>query len=425
MVKYDVLVIGSGPAGLAAAQELNDSDFRIALLDAGRSVHERDKDDPDDMTCGHGGAGLYSDGKFSFFPSATALWRLPHRAALQQAYQWTSNTLSPLGLDVPPFPNSPDQYTVGNGEWVLKEYPSSYLDLPTRLSLTEKLVSTLTCDVLTETHVESAVYDKVRGTHMVRCSNPDRGELILEADRVLLATGRFGPLHLDGLVDSWTFKRLEVGVRIRQPAKRAFFSDMRQLDPKLRFLNPGRHTEWRTFCACREGEAVLTRTQGLWTVSGRADGPDTGDSNIGFNTRIESPEIARAGLERLLKAASNHEGAFTVPLAAVLNREVGAEELMGRVYGKEVYELVREGLVRLSERFPDVRDETTELIGPTLEGVGWYPQVDGDLKSPDSPLWIAGDACGLFRGIVAAMISGYYAALTLKKSRCLQEETSA
>lgn len=424
MEKYDVLIIGSGPAGLAAAQELNGNEFRIALLDAGRSVYERDRDHPDDMASGHGGAGLYSDGKFSFFPSATALWRLPDRAALHQAYQWTSDTLGSLGLDVPPFPESPDQYTAGNGEWVLKEYPSSYLDLPARLSLTEKLVSTLSCEVLTETQVESTVYDEARRTHVVRCSNPGRGELVLEADRLLLATGRFGPLHLDGLVDSWTFKRLEVGVRIRQPAKRAFFADMRQLDPKLRFLTPGRQTEWRTFCACREGEAVLTRTQGLWTVSGRADGPRTGDSNIGFNTRIESPEIARAGLDHLLQTASRREGAFTVPLAPVLDREAATEELMHKIYGHEVYELLREGLVRISERFPAVRDEATELIGPTLEGVGWYPKVDGDLKSPDSPLWIAGDACGLFRGIVAAMISGCYAALTVKKSRSPQEEVS-
>lgn len=28
----------------------------------------------------------------------------------------------------------------------------------------------------------------------------------------------------------------------------------------------------------------------------------------------------------------------------------------------------------------------------------------------ESPAWVAGDSCGLFRGIVAAMISGHYAA---------------
>ncbi|WP_082126899.1 FAD-dependent oxidoreductase [Allosalinactinospora lopnorensis] len=417
MLKYDVLVIGAGPAGLAAAQELDNEGQRIALLDSGRSVQERDRHHPEDMTCGHGGAGLFSDGKFSFFPSASALWRLPDREALRRAYDWTSEILTPLGLDVPPFPESPDQYSAGKGEWVLKEYPSSYLDLPTRLALTDKLVSTLGCDVLTQTHVESAAYDGERQAHVVRCSRPGGDPFDLEAKRLLVATGRFGPLHLSGLVRSWTFKRLEAGVRIRQPADRAFFADLGQLDPKLRFLTPEQTTEWRTFCACRRGEAVLTRTQGLWTVSGRADGPPTSESNIGFNTRVEVPEIARDGLQRLLRAASSSDGAFTLPLADVLARTSTAEQLMSRTYGEEVYELIRSGLVRISERFPAIRDEETALIGPTLEGVGWYPQVDGDLRSPDAPLWVAGDACGLFRGIVAAMISGYYAARTLKKTR--------
>jgi hypothetical protein len=35
--------------------------------------------------------------------------------------------------------------------------------------------------------------------------------------------------------------------------------------------------------------------------------------------------------------------------------------------------------------------------------------VDGGLRLLDVPAWVAGDACGLFRGIVAAMISGHYA----------------
>jgi len=33
---------------------------------------------------GIGGAGLYSDGKLSFFPSSTELWLLPDQKALKQ-----------------------------------------------------------------------------------------------------------------------------------------------------------------------------------------------------------------------------------------------------------------------------------------------------------------------------------------------------
>lgn len=69
-----------------------------------------------------------------------------------------------------------------------------------------------------------------------------------------------------------------------------------------------------------------------------------------------------------------------------------------------------QGLQRLISKFPVINHPDTRLIGPTLEGIGWYPTVDGDLKLSDAPLWVAGDACGLFRGIVSAFISGHYAA---------------
>jgi hypothetical protein len=39
------------------------------------------------LTTGVGGCGLYSDGKFSFFPSATQLWQLRTRAALAASYE--------------------------------------------------------------------------------------------------------------------------------------------------------------------------------------------------------------------------------------------------------------------------------------------------------------------------------------------------
>jgi len=57
-------------------------------------------------------------------------------------------------------------------------------------------------------------------------------------------------------------------------------------------------------------------------------------------------------------------------------------------------------------------------MGPTIEGIGWYPKVDntlnynpsetGSTNGPKSNVWVCGDATGLFRGIVPAMISGFY-----------------
>jgi uncharacterized FAD-dependent dehydrogenase len=413
---FDVAIIGAGPAGLAAACRLAGSGQRVLLLDAGKSVLERDRYAAADLTRGHGGAGLFSDGKFSFFPSASELWTLPQTADLEAAYTWTCGLLGSFGLDTPPFPEHPAAYTVGTGEWLLKDYPSDYLPLTARLELTADLVTATDAIVRTEVEVMTAHYDEADTfTLSLRSrggpADTAEGELpSIRARRLILTSGRFGPLGLQSLTEGHRFQRLEVGFRIEQPAERAFFRDMKQLDPKLRFREDGGRVEWRTFCACRDGEATLTETQGLWTVSGRSDCPPTGRSNVGFNTRILDEKVARRAMTSALAVMADQDSAFRVPLSSILAGEADGIATLDSVYGRELREFMTAGLSRLVASFPSIEDAETQLIGPTLEGVGWYPQVDGDLRLLDVPAWVAGDACGLFRGIVAAMISGHYAA---------------
>ncbi|MFD5483298.1 FAD-dependent oxidoreductase [Streptomyces hawaiiensis] len=410
MSTFDLVIVGAGPAGLAAAQRLAGSPYRVALVDGGKPVTSRDRHAAEDLTRGHGGAGLFSDGKFSFFPSASELWTLPRTEDLHAAYEWTCALLGSYGLDTPPFPTDPTAYTVGSGQWVLKEYPSDYLSLEARLRLTEDMVAATDATVINETEIVKTSYDPVSDDFRLVLRHADGQESELVARRLLLASGRFGPLSLNTLTEAHAFRRLEVGFRIQQPADLAFFRDMKQLDPKLRFREEDGGVEWRTFCACRNGEAALTETQGLWTVSGRSDCPPTGRSNVGFNTRILDEAVARRAMAPALAAMEDEASHFTVSMAALIASEPDAVATFDRVYGPELREIMVRGLSRLANAFPDIRDGETQLIGPTLEGVGWYPEVDGDLRLSDAPAWVAGDACGLFRGIVAAMISGHYAA---------------
>ncbi|ORT57372.1 FAD-dependent oxidoreductase [Streptomyces sp. CB03238] len=410
MENYDLVIIGSGPAGLAAAARLAGAPYSVALIDGGKPVTERDRYAAVDMTRGHGGAGLFSDGKFSFFPSASELWTLPRTADLQDAYTWTCDLLGSYGLDTPPFPSDPTAYSVGAGEWILKEYPSDYLSLDARLRLTADMVAATDATVITETEVEKAVYEPDGDLFRLTLSDAKGQTSELTARRLVVASGRFGPLGLRSLTEERSFRRLEVGFRIEQPADKAFFKDMKQLDPKLRFREQDGSVEWRTFCACRDGEAALTETQGLWTVSGRSDCPATGRSNVGFNTRILDEAVAKRAMAPALAAMADEESYFTLSMEALLAGEPTAVATFEGVYGPELREIMVRGLTRLAATYPVIRDTDTRLIGPTLEGVGWYPKVDGDLRLLDTPAWVAGDACGLFRGIVAAMISGHYAA---------------
>ncbi|WP_157958790.1 NAD(P)-binding protein [Salinicola sp. RZ23] len=409
MTHYDSVIVGAGPAGLAAASRLSHRGLRVLLLDQGHAIDRRDRHAEAELTQGHGGAGLYSDGKFSFYPSATELWRLPYRAPLRQAYAWTRELLAAHGMTTPPFPDRADVYTPCHNAWSLKHYPSYYLPLEQREAMIANLVGALDVEIVSDTQVISQRYDEDEARHHLQLRAADGTSSALTATTLVWAAGRFGPLALgDGI--RTRFRRLEVGFRIEQPSEHAFFQDFADLDPKLTLHAADKTTEWRTFCACRHGRTVLTQTQGLWTVSGHSDGPPTERSNVGFNTRILDESLARetiAALTRTLGRADTH---FDLPLSAWLADDHDATAAMERVYGAPLAQAMQRGLRQLVDNFPQLEAESTRLIGPTLEGVGWYPEVDESLRLGDRPTWVVGDACGLFRGIVAAFVSGHYAA---------------
>ena len=80
-MKYDVAIIGAGPAGLFAAYELitKNKGLKIVLIDRGSNVKQRvcpmskknlpcQNCEPCAILSGYGGAGTFSDGKLNFIP---------------------------------------------------------------------------------------------------------------------------------------------------------------------------------------------------------------------------------------------------------------------------------------------------------------------------------------------------------------------
>jgi uncharacterized FAD-dependent dehydrogenase len=215
------------------------------------------------------------------------------------------------------------------------------------------------------------------------------------------------------------FKHFELGIRIEQPSTLFFLSKATELDPKLEAGGEGSTSAMRTFCCCRDGEVITTSTLGIWSVSGRADGPGTGMSNVGLNVRVRDEEIGRGWWNRLLPK-------ITVPPHSPLCEDLevfvdgashnGNGSRIAELFGPELAASVAKGVAMFQSRFDSLRHARVRLWAPTIEGVGHYPQLDADLRVDRLPLWIAGDSSGIFRGLTAALVSGYYAGRRASKA---------
>ena len=410
---YDAAVVGAGPAGLSAAAAITAAGGRCIVLEQGKGHTTRDRHAPEQILSGVGGAGLFSDGKHSFYPSATELWRLPDAAALAAAYAETRSVLARHGVDAPRPPSLPLRLpSRGDGDgdgdvasaWHLKRYPSLYASLEERMRCIADLYEQ--CGELPWLSARVVGAARARSGDLISLEVDQHGERrLVEARALVVATGRLSPrwlrTWLEPLGVAFAFRRLEIGVRLETLASAPLFTMLDGVDPKLSFAEKG--TKLLTFCTCRDGEVVIGSAGNIDSVSGRADGPRTGRSNVGLLARITDVALAREIEPHVFASAAS----FRAPLTEMV-RGASADARMVATFGAAGAAVVGRALERFLERFPELATDSAAIVhAPCIEGVGDYPVSNDHLEAAPG-VFVAGDAGGRFRGIVASMISGRY-----------------
>jgi len=119
----EILIIGAGPSGLASANYCLLEGVNFFLIDKGKKLEDRNHNDPNELINGVGGAGLFSDGKISYYPSSHILYYLPSSLLLEKAFLWFHNLVSDIILEPPDYPKN-----VMSEEWYYKNIGKHFME---------------------------------------------------------------------------------------------------------------------------------------------------------------------------------------------------------------------------------------------------------------------------------------------------------
>ncbi len=397
-----IVIIGAGPSGLAAANYIMHEGLRFLVLESGTSIEERIVSSSEQLINGVGGAGLFSDGKLSFFPSGHALWNLQSTHVLRSAFNWLCNLISDFFPDIPSFPDilSMQNEIDHTNRYVQKSYKSFTLNKKQREELLHRLVYPISHRIKLKNNVVRI--KRVDSQKLLIVCNSDGIETEIISRQAIFCGGRLGTLSLFDMCPNLDkrFCRFEFGVRIEQPADQFFLNDIPETDPKLIFNDETLDIQWRTFCCCRHGTVLHSNWQNSYLLSGTSD-ESTSFSNIGFNCRILDKQLYEDLRDEINQLLNGNVHTFTIALDTFLSKNSPP------LYSPRLDSLLRKGIEVIVKQFC-IKKAT--LHGPVLEGVGYYPVLNAKLATSLPSLYVAGDSTGLFRGLLPSLMSGYYSA---------------
>lgn len=473
MKKYDLIVVGAGPAGIFLCYELKklDEKKRILLIDQGRAIEKRVcpvayggrcvKCKPFcHITNGFSGAGAFSDGKLSLFNEEEDdiyVGGIVHKyigvPETKRLISYTDSIYLEYGADKKTegveFPEEIKAYKERS-----KKYGIDLISVPIRHLGTEKAhelykamqehLLVVGVDMLLETVVSDLIIEenKIRGvkTHSAIKTG---GEEVYYSDNVALAVGRKGANWLSDMCDKHGIKDKAgiVDIGIRYELHDDVMKDINRIMYEAKFVARLKPYEdkVRTFCQNPSGfVSSEVYDDGLTLVNGHSykekksnntnlailcshhfqypfDQPLLYGRNVAKNSNLlANGQVLVQRLGDILTGHRSHEyWIHRNSVVPTLKTAVAGD--VTQALGYRTMTNILEFIKTLDNVIPGFAGSDNLLYSPEIKFYSNELVIDNKFETSVSGLYSIGDAGGLTRGLMQASVSGVYLARVLKQ----------
>lgn len=435
--KYNVVIVGAGPAGLFAALELSSSGVKdVLVIDKGLALKDRTSED---KMCGIGGSGTFSDGKlhFGLFLSQEKLLDFVSREKAIELISQIEKHFLDFGVTAPLTPTNMDEvrslikecqrYNVKLYDRKLRHVGSDVLP-----RIIGKLV-----DLLEKQGVifspKTEVFKISANKKMVLSTS--KGEI--EANKLLIAPGRIGTKWLQDqareLGLTYEYQKVEVGVRVEFPATVTEDHTRIMYEGIYSLQTPTFDDTVRTLCPCPNGYVAMENYGDYVCVNGHSNsGNESPNSNFALlqeirltepveNTTDYAISIAKlattiGGGKPLIQRLSDlrrHRRSNSERIHKSLLTPTLPDCTPGDISMALPYRLVTnllEALDILNNVLPGINAGSNFLYAPEVKLRGSKIKTDKNLQTQVKGLFVAGDGAGVSGNIVGAAATGIIAA---------------